>query len=274
MVYKWECQHCSYTVWSANKASLDDEVKSHLFDHNLSNVRKRDFRYTWNCPYCASSTTTHDKETVVDQFQSHLYDHVADRICSGSHVAERVDHCGNVLVEVPVASDSANHARKHFFTYGDTIIIVTSDPEDRIRFVDETLAEWPTHTVVLTTKRQPLSSELDIDFSDISIEIVELDQRLGPDQLGETISRVIDHHHRPDRQLSFGFDIMYEIIQSFDLQTSYEFVNRISRRLEDAGAISHFYMDPHPQLESIINVLDDRFDLELVAEGEVLRVKN
>jgi hypothetical protein len=272
MAYNWNCQYCSYSVWSPNRASLDADIKSHLFDHNLDKVTKRDFRYLWDCPYCSEARSTHDKETLITEFQSHLYEHASKRITNGSHVATRINGRGNVLVEAPVNGPSADHARAHFFAYGDIVVIVTRDPAKRLRLIEEKLAAWPAHTVVLTTKRRPLGEELDVDFSDISVEIVELDQRLGPDQLGETISRVIDQHNTAGQQLSFGFDIIYEIIQSFDLQTSYDFVSRVSSRLQDADAISHFYIKPHPQLESILNVLDDQFDLTVTVEDDLLRV--
>lgn len=273
MVYEWECHQCSYTVWSGNKTSLDADIKSHLFDHNIDHIAKNDFRYRWDCPHCARNTTTHDKETVVEEFKNHLYEHTSQRITDGTHVAETIDRRGSILVEAPVRSESADYARRHFFSHADVAVLVTRDPEARIELFDEKLDDWPARTVLLTTKRRPINSTLDIDFSDISLEIVELDQRLGPDQLGETVSRVIEQHNAPTRQLSFGFDIVYEIIQSFDLQTSYEFVNRISDRLRNADAISHFYIEPHPQLESILNVLEDQFDLKLAADGELLYTK-
>lgn len=272
MVYKWDCRECGYTAWSERRESLDEDIKSHLFDHNLENITKRDFRFTWNCPYCASTATIHDKEEVIADFKTHLYEHIADQVLSNTHVAETINSSGSILVEAPVNGEQADYARKHFFSCGDIVLVVTRDPEARIRLLADQFNGWPAHTIVLTTKRRPIDSTLGIDFSDVSIEIVELDQRLGPNQLGETISRVVEQHNGSDRRLSFGFDIIYEIIQSFDLQTSYEFVNNISTRLREANAVSHFYISPHPQLESILNVLEDQFDLKLTVADDIIRL--
>lgn len=272
MVYKWDCRECGYTAWSEHQSSLERDIKSHLFDHNLNNITKRDFRFTWNCPYCSSTATIHDKEEIIEDFKIHLYNHIAEQVISDTHVAETINRRGNILVEAPVDGEQADYARRHFFSCGNVVIVVTRNPEARIRLLAEQLDGWPAHTVILTTKRRPIDSTLGIDFSDVSIEVVELDQRLGPNQLGETISRVVTQHDGPGRQLSFGFDIIYEIIQSFDLQTSYEFVSSISSRLRDVNAVSHFYISPHPQLESILNVLEDQFDLKITVADDIFRV--
>jgi hypothetical protein len=270
MVYKWDCRSCSHAVWSDERARLDDEIRSHMFDHYAGRVSKSDFRYTWDCPFCGQSTTTHDRDGAVEGFEEHLADHVADRVERRSHVADEIDRCGNLLVEAPLESTSADYAREALYSIADVVVVVTSNPRARIELLGETLSEWPAHTAVLTTKRRPLDGTLDFDFSDVSIEIVEIDQRLGPNDLGETISRVIDRHDDPGRQLCLEFDIIYEIIRSFDLRTSYEFVSQISTRLREAGAVSQFYVDPQPQLESVLNVLDDEFDLKLAANERSL----
>lgn len=272
MVYKWDCRECGYTAWSEHRSSLDEDIKSHLFDHNLDNITKRDFRFTWNCPYCSNAATIHDKQEMIEDFKTHLYRHISDQVISDTHVAETIDRRGNILVEAPVNGDQADYARRHFFSSGNTVVVVTRDPEARIRLLADQIDGWPAQIVVMTTKRRPIDTDLGLDLSDVSIEIVELDQRLGPKQLGETISRVVDEHNGPNRQLSFGFEIIYEIIQSFDLQTSYEFVSSISSRLRDANAVSHFYISPHPQLESILNVLNDQFDLKITVDDDIFRV--
>lgn len=269
MVHSWRCNFCQFTAWSDDRSSLDARIESHLFEHYAGNVAKTDYRYVWSCPYCSKTETGHEKERVVDGFKTHLREHVTDEITPNSHVGEAISWSGHVLVKAPIESSGADNARAHFLAPADLAIIVTSNPRERIKLLNENRSAGPAKTVIITSKRNPLSKPFDTDLHEGSVEVVELDQRLGPDGLGETISRVIGVHNEPDTKLSFAFENIYEIIQSFDLQTSYNFVSQISSRLRDADALSHFYISPHPQLQSILNVFEDQFDLQITAEDRV-----
>lgn len=269
MVYRWRCRRCAFTTWSSSDAHLERKIKAHAFDHHRGSIAKVDFRVGWECPTCGEEGQSHDKVETVRAFKDHLYDHLKGEVVSGVHVADDIDRRGNVLVKAPIESDGANNARTHFLSVGNVLVLVTQNPAERIRLLDETLSEWPTWTVVITTKRRPLEEPMEIDFTDIPIEVVKLDQSMGPTGLGETISRVVDEHHRQGVKLSVAFDILPELIDTFDLKQSYKFLDMLSTRLEEVGALSQFYFDPQPQSATALNVINDQFDMELNADGPV-----
>lgn len=269
MVYKWHCRRCRFTIWSNNRAQLDGQLKSHLLGHYTDRVSKQNFRLAWECPHCEEEGQTHDKETGVQEFKDHLHGHVEGRIESGVHVADDIGGSGNVLVKAPIESTGSDNARAHFLSVGDIVIVVTNNPEARLRLLHENLSHWPARTVVITTKRRPLEDPMELDFSDAPIEVVKLDPTLGPTGLGETISRVIEEQHTPDARISFGFDILPEIIESFDVKRSYRFLSMLSARLKEVDALAQFYINPRPQSSSVLNVIDDEFDLTLTAENSV-----
>jgi hypothetical protein len=212
---------------------------------------------------------THDKESVIEEFKQHLNGHATDAIEGNAHIAEVIGRSGNVLVKAPTESDVADNARVHFVSGSDLALVVTKKPKERIRLLHQRLGGWPERTVVMTTKRRPLSGEFDIDLSAVPIELVELDRRLGPNELGETISRVIDVHHTPGARVSVEFDILSDIVRSFDLQTTYDFVSMLSNRLQEVGAIAHLYAATRPELSSALNVLDEKIDLKLDTDSQV-----
>jgi hypothetical protein len=186
-----------------------------------------------------------------------------------AHIASSIGRSGNVLVNAPVESAAADNARVHFLTGSDLAIVITTHPKARIRLLADRLEEWPDRTVVVTTKHRPLDGGLGVDLSSAPLELVELDRRLGPQDLGETVSRIIDAHHTPKETVSVEFDILSDIVQSFELRRTYDFVTMLSRRLGDVGALAHFYAAESPQLSSAFNVLDGTIDLKLNVESQV-----
>lgn len=269
MVHKWRCRHCGFSAWSDSYERLNETIGSHLFDHHSGRVRKADFRLQWDCPYCSASGKTHDREAVAEAFKQHLSGHATKAIDRNTHMAEEIGRSGNVLIKAPIESTAADNARVHFISGSDLALVVTKKPKERIRLLHQRLDQWPERTIVMTTKRRPLDDTFAIDLSAVPIELVELDRRLGPSELGETISRVIDVHYTSDDTLSVEFDILSDIITSFDLRTSYDFVSMLSNRLREVGAIAHIYVASQPKLSSALNVLDEKIDLELNAESQV-----
>ena len=269
MVHKWRCRHCGFSAWSDRHEQLKRTVGSHLFDHHSGRVTKADFRLQWACPYCSATGKAHDEGEIVGEFKEHLGNHGTNAIERNAHIASEIDRSGNVLVKAPTESDVANNARVHFLSGSNLALVVTKRPKERLRLLDRRLERWPGRTVIMTTKRRPLEGSLELDLSSVSIELVELDRRLGPSELGETISRVIDVHHTSGDTVSVEFDILSDIVRSFDLQTTYDFVSMLSRRLGEVGAIAHLYVAARPQLSSALNVLDDKIDLELDTESRV-----
>lgn len=273
MVYKWRCRHCGFSAWSDRYDRLNERIGSHLFDHHSGRVAKTDFRLQWTCPYCGETGKAPGEEAVVAAFQRHLNGHATDAIEANAHIAEVIGRSGNVLVKAPTESDAADNARVHFLAGSDLAIVVTKNPKERIRLLYRCLDRWPDRTVVMTTTRRPLSGGIDIDLSAVPIELVELDRRLGLNELGETISRVVDVHHAPGTSVSVEFDILPDIVRSFDLQTTYGFVSMLSSRLQDVGAIAHLYAAARPQLSSALNVLDGEIDLKLDTESQVFTAR-
>lgn len=272
MVYRWDCRHCAFSAWSNSDERLEKNAGAHLFDHHSSKLSKADFRVAWDCPYCDAGETAHDKGAAAQAFKDHLDWHAGNSIESNAHLADEVENSGNVLVQTAADSAAADSARLQFTARSDLSIIVTKSPKERLRLLHDRFNGWPDRTVVMTTKRRPLAGAFDIDLSDAPVEVVELDRRLGPSQLGETISRVIDAHHTPDQRLAVGFDILYDIVSSFDLQTTHDFVSMLSSRLSEADALWHIYAEPRPQLSTALNVLEEYIDLTVETESGVFVV--
>jgi hypothetical protein len=268
MVYRFRCQHCSFVVWSASREALVDAVESHVLDHHRQRVTKQDFRVRWDCPYCESSGQYHDQDEGVGEFKRHLFDHVKSLVESGVHVADDIDGTGNVLVRSPRGSTASDNARVHFLSPGDIVVFVTTTPGQRLRLLHEELHEWPAQTVILTTKSDVLGSVSGIDFSDVPLEIVQLDGRLGLSGLGETLSRVIEEYETAAGKIAVEIDILSELVEKFDLQTVFKFLHLLGERIEQAEALTHYHVDSRSRSESTINVLDQLFDLSITAQDQ------
>ena len=266
MVRRWQCRHCEFTVWSASRPATVDRVESHLLDHYQQQLSRQEFQIHWECPYCESSGESHDEQDGIQRFREHLFGHVEPLMESGVHVADEISGTGSVLVRAPLNSTGADNARIHFLSPGDILLIVTTTPAKRIRLLDETLPEWPAWTIVLTTKENPLAGIDGIDFSTVPLEVVRLDRRLGLSDLGETISRVIGEQDTAGSKMSVEFDILSEIVEKFDTQTVFKFLHVLTSRLDEAGALSHFYVNPKRQSASTVNVLGQLFDVSIAAD--------
>jgi hypothetical protein len=251
-------------------------VKSHLLAHFSDNFTKSDFRINWRCPYCDTDRTMYDKQDAIAEFKTHLYEHVEGSVTDSAHIAEQLSWNGNIQVKGPTGSRGADSVRTHFHSSADLAILITSNPEARIRLLHEQLTEWPSRTIVLSTGDHPFDEASELDFSGISIELVELDSRLGPTDLGETISRILDIHGGPEMTVSVEVSILREIIQSFDLETSCEFVRMLSARMEDVDGVFQLYVDPEsdPNVATALNLLEEEIDFTVDAEdGRIVRAK-
>jgi hypothetical protein len=267
MVRRWRCRHCSFTVWSASRTEAVETVKSHLLDHHSQQVTEQDFQTRWDCPYCESSGQNHDKAESVEEFKEHIFEHVEPLMEPNVHIADEIGGTGNVLVRAPTESAGADNARVHFLAPCDIALFVTTTPARRIRLIDERLDEWPAWIIVVTTKANPLAGVDGIDISNIPLEVVQLGGGLGLQDLGETISRILEEQDTTQANLSVEFDILSEIVQKFETQTVFKFLHILSQRLERSGALSHYYVDQNRQSESVLNILDELFDLSITARG-------
>jgi hypothetical protein len=265
MVHRWRCRHCEYTVWSGSRQSTVDSIESHLLDHHRGNVSERDFQTEWTCPYCDRQSRRHTREEALAEFKSHLFDHADPLVESGVHVADDINGTGSILVQTPMGTTGASNARLHFTSPGDIVLFVTMSPEKRIQFIQEQLKEWPAWTILLTTEESPLSNVDGVDFSTSPLEVVQLDRRLGLQDLGETISRIVEEQDTANNKLVVGFDILSEVIAKFDLQTVFQFLHVLTSRLEQVDALSYFYVNKQARSSSTINVLDQLFDLSIEA---------
>lgn len=276
MMKRWECNQCDFISWTDAESEMEHVVKSHLLAHYSDNFTKSDFRITWRCPDCSTERTSYDKEEAVEEFKTHLYEHVEGSVTDSAHIAEQLSWNGNIQVKGPPEGPSADSVRTHFHSAADLAIIITSRPEDRIRLLYQQLDEWPTQTVVLSTDGRPFDETSELDFSGIPIELVELDPRLGPTDLGETISRIIDIQETPEMTVSVEVSILTEIIQSFDLETSCEFVRMLSARMTEVDGVFQLYVDPdsNPNVATALNLLEEEIDFTVAAEdGRIVRAK-
>ena len=268
MVHRWRCRHCQYTVWSASRQSTVTDVGTHMLSHHRNRISDDELQISWSCPYCETTGRETDRDDGIQAFKRHLFDHVEPLLESGVHVAEDINGSGSVAVLGPLESDGVNNARVHFHSPCDIVVFVTTDPVERLRLLDRTLQSWPAWTVVITTKEEPLAGLTDIDPAVIPLEVVSLQKSLGLRDLGETISSVVAQQEAAAGKLSVEFDILPEIIETFDLQTVFKFLHTLDARLREASALSHYYVDPRAQSESTVNVVGEVFDMRLDATGE------
>ncbi|RLM57239.1 hypothetical protein DVK02_05515 [Halobellus sp. Atlit-31R] len=244
-------------------------MQSHLLGHHRRNLRQEDFSYRWSCPYCGAENHHHERDEAVSEFETHLFDHVENRLESGVHVADGIGGTGSILVKAPLESTGANGARIHLLTPADVYIFVTQNPKQRLELIRDELSEWPALTIVITTKSQPLSGVDGVDLETVPLEIVHLNKRLGLSSLGETVSRVLSEHESTGRKISLEFDILSEVIATFDIQDVFHFLRGFTSRCARSDALSHYYVNPTSQSESIMNVLEQLFDMQIEATGAV-----
>lgn len=267
MMARWGCGHCSFVAWTTDRSEMRDVAGSHLLAHHPDAVTRSDFRTNWDCPYCATAKTAYDTDGAVEAFKTHLHGHVADRV-DDAHVADRFSWDGTVQIAVPVDSDDADVLRVHFHDHADLVIAITTDPEWLVRLLDEQLSAWPRRTVIVSTESYPFEEDSAVDVGDASVEIVEIDPRLGPNELGETVSRIIDANRAADDTLSLEVSVFGEIVRSFGVQTACDFVQMLSARLDDTGGALQLYVDPDadPNVSTVLNLLGDEVDLKMTSD--------
>lgn len=267
---RWRCTHCDFLAWTDSEGKMKTAVKTHLLAHHSANLSKSDFRITWDCPYCATGKTDYDTTEAVSDFKSHLYSHVEDQIHDHKHIAERVGWNGTIQINTQVESPEADTLRKHFHSYADLVILITANPEHRIRLLHDELTAVPDRMIVVSTDGNPFDETTNLDFAGVPMELVELDPRLGPKQVGETVSRILDIHLVDGKRVSVEVDILNEIIRSFDLRTSCAFVRMLASRLEEVDGVFQLYVnrDSHPNISTALNFLEEVFDLTISATDD------
>jgi hypothetical protein len=269
MVHRWQCRDCEWTVWSAARKLTAREVKSHLVTHYGDTISQSSYGIQWTCTYCNKEFQNHDKEDGYEQYKEHLFSHVEPLMEADAHVADDLNGRGSVLVLATPEGLGADNARKHFLSPANTMVFVTARPEQRIQLVREELGQLPSRTVVITSRENPLEGLPEADPSSLPVDVVRLGGSIGLSTLGKAISRVLADHEGTKGKISFEFDILSELITTFDLQEVFKFLHVLTSRLEDANALSHFYANPDARAESSINVLDQIFDMRLTANENV-----
>ena len=268
MVHRWQCRHCSFSSWAAGWEPAAESVKSHLFDHYTEHLRQEDFSYRWSCPYCTTESHDHDRDQAIVSFKDHLFDHVEPHLKSDVHLADVIDRTGSILVKAPLDSTGADAARIHLLTAANINIFITQNPTQRVELIRDKFSEWPVSTIIITTKSQPLSEVEGLDLESIPLEVVHLNKRLGLSNLGETVSRVLSEHETRGK-ISLEFDILSEIVTKFDVQDVFRFLRGFTSRCERSDVLSHYYVNPAAQSESVMNVFTQLFDIQIEATGFV-----
>lgn len=263
MVLRWNCRRCEFDTWAADTDTISDTITSHELKHHKDNVMRKDFEVNWECPYCSQTSHSYDDTEAIQKFKDHLFEHVKPLIQSDVHIADTVDRAGDILVTAPVGGRGATRARVHFTSPADFALFVTSQPAERVRLLAEELNSWPSWSAILTTKQQPFADITGIDLESAPVEVVILDKRCGLKQLGETVARVLDEHETSSAKVSVEFDILSELLTLFDLKTVFKFVHVLNARLENADALTHYYLNPDNHPESSVNMLTKLFDLTI-----------
>jgi hypothetical protein len=266
MVYRWRCRHCEFSVWGQTRKQVASRVKRHLIGHNRQHVTETEMQCQWACPYCDRTEQSTSRERALDSYGNHLFDHVEALMESGVHVADDIGHTGSILSLSGLESTGANNARVHFISPCDIVVFVTTNPSRRIRLLQRELTELPAWIIVLTTKQDPLESLSEESLTTLPLEVVQLDKQLGLSGLGQTVSRVLREQESMDGKISFEFDILSELLDTFTHQNVFKFLHILNSRLEKADALSHYYFDPSAGYQGSANVIEQTFDLRIRAE--------
>ncbi|WP_434520995.1 DUF7504 family protein [Halorubrum sp. AS12] len=274
MVSRWACGRCDFVAWTRDRSEMAEVTGSHLLAHHSDALSKSDFRVSWDCPYCATAKTAYDTDGAVAEFKAHLHDHVADRIADGVHVADQMGWDGVVRVDAPPTGGEADALRAHFHGAAGLVVAVTPTPERLVRTLDERLASWPRRTVIVSTGEYDFEATPDVDFEGLDVEIVELDPRLSPDEVGETVSRILDANHESGERVSLEVSVFHQIVAAFDVERAVAFVRMLAARLDDAGGVLQLYVDADADrnVATVLNFLDETIDLTVaVDDGRFVR---
>ncbi|QWC20853.1 hypothetical protein [Halorubrum sp. 2020YC2] len=274
MVSRWACDRCGFVAWTRDRSEMAEVTGSHLLAHHSDALSKSDFRVSWDCPYCATAKTAYDTDGAVDEFKAHLHDHVTDRIADGVHVADRLGWDGVVRVDAPATDEEVDALRTHFHGAAGLVVAVTPTPERLVRALDERLASWPRRTVIVSTGEYEFEATADVDFEGLDVEIVELDPRLSPDEVGETVSRILDANHQPGERVSLEVSVFGQIVAAFDVEQAVAFVRMLAARLADARGALQLYVDADADrnVATVLNLLDETIDLTVaVDDGRFVR---
>ncbi|QAU13233.1 hypothetical protein EKH57_11130 [Halorubrum sp. BOL3-1] len=270
MVSRWTCGRCGFVAWTRDRSEMPAVTGSHLLAHHSDALSKSDFRVSWDCPYCATAKTAYDTDGAVAEFKSHLHGHVADRIADGVHVADRVGWDGVVRVDASPTGDEADSLRAHFHGATGLVVAVTPAPERLVRALDERLASWPRRTVIVSTGEYDFEATPGVDFEGLDVEIVELDPRLSPDEVGETVSRILDANHERGERVSLEVSVFHQIVAAFDVERAVAFLRMLAARLAADGGVLQLYVDADadPNVATVLNFLDETIDLTVAVDGD------
>ncbi|MEZ3165764.1 hypothetical protein ABNG02_00310 [Halorubrum ejinorense] len=270
MVGRWACDRCGFVAWTRDRSGMREVTGSHLLAHHSDALSRSDFRVSWDCPYCATAKTAYDTDGAVAEFKDHLHGHVTDRVADGVHVADRVSWDGVVRVDASPVDDEADALRAHFHGAAGLVIAVTPSPERLVRALDERLDAWPRRTVIVSTGEYDFEATPDVDFEGVGIEMVELDPRLSPDEVGETVSRILDANHRPGERVSLEVSVFHQIVAAFDVERAVSFVRMLAARLADTGGVLQLYVDADADrnVATVLNFFDETIDLTVAVDDD------
>ncbi|MFB6142616.1 MAG: hypothetical protein ABEJ30_04655 [Halorientalis sp.] len=71
-----------------------------------------------------------------------------------------------------------------------------------------------------------------------------------------------------DGPVAVCVDSLTALLQYVDVETAYEFLHALTGRLNNAGAVAHFHVDPHAHDERTVDVLLSLFDAEVDLSGD------
>lgn len=276
MVCRWSCGRCRFVAWTRDRAEMAEVTGSHLLSHHSDALSTSDFRVSWDCPYCVTAKTAYDTDGAVSEFKSHLHEHVAEHITDDVHVADQIGWDGVIRVNASATTDEADTLRAHFHDAAGLVIAVTPTPERLVRALDTQLATWPRRTVIVSTGEYDFDATSDVAFADRNVEIVELDPRLSPQEVGETISRILDANHRSGERVSVELSMFHQIVAVFEVQRAVEFIRMLVARLDDTDGVLQLYADGDADrnVATVLNFLDETIDLTVsVDDGHFIETR-
>ena len=142
----------------------------------------------------------------------------------------------------------------------------TQSARDRVAFCEQHLDSCPAETAIINVDADTRSnpSFTGSESSEIPPEI-EVDQLSSPadlTSLGVKVTAQLDNWNdqTPERSIIACFHSITTLLQYVDLQQAFKFLNVLTGRFTDAGAIAHYHINPAAHDEQTIRKLTTLFD--------------
>lgn len=190
----------------------------------------------------------------------------------------------NVLLLTSTLHSAADHACIDLLTVTEPAnehvlwITFTQSAADRLTvwrsYLDELPAETGVVTVDLLTRSATSDTASPTQAVPTPIAVESVSDAGDLTGLGLAISNFLSDWAEKSKQTVVCFHSLTPLLQYADLQRVFRFLHVLTGRLESAGAVAHFHLDPHAYDEQTIGTLAPLFDVIVEHERGKYTIRN